>query len=469
MPKKTYAMSAKLASVLSVPHISNAKTPSSEIQKDVRGATNPKKAHSEKYQNNVASFVQQNYNNKQQLEIFFDCLSVKLVSSDVITAFRAHHLFHINVFSDIGVHPHYKYSTVKIFVDSQVILPNLAVTDRHLKSSLGGLLKAYNRYLNQRLLDFGRLKIDIIREKRYERKAGNSPYGSSGASTSTSSPSITTLSNDFELTADYLKHTQCALYQLRLILDCLFPDDIIQDQTLLPIYNLLAIDMSILFSVICDALVLLLQNFFSLIRPDAERTLFLYKEFTQLELPQEVLNFVDMAPNMANPHDLNIPSAIKKDPEGIKKLTKALESYLYAEEQQASPTYCPPSAASSTFYTPPSSPSQIMGPAHSSVNYAASKDSSSANTTVSSMDYSDDVNPPGLVSASSPVSAVSSPLSLEEFDDSWASSVLDSLDSNVSSILRRSPTRMKSSSNYFILGPVPAEKKKSSAKLSLKT
>lgn len=466
MPKKTHAMSAKLASVLSVPHISSAKTPSSEIQKDVRGATNPKKAYSEKYQNNVASFVQQNYNNKQQLEAFFDCLSVKLISSDVISAFRAHHLFHINVFSDIGVHPHYKYSTVKIFVDSQVILPNLALSNKHFKSPLGGLLKAYNRYLNQRLLDFSRLKIDIIREKRYERKTGTSPYGSSAATTSASTPSVSTLSIDFELTADYLKHTQCALYQLRLILDCLFPNDIIQDQTLLPIYNLLAIDMSILFSIICDALVLLLQNFFSLIRPDAERTLFLYKEFTQLELPQEVLNFVDMAPNMANPHDLNIPSAIKKDPEGIKKLTKALESYLYAEEQ-VTPTNCPHSAASSTFYTPPSSPSQILSPLSSSADQSSSKDSSSANTTLSSVDYCDDSNPPGLVLSSSPISAVSSPLSLENFDDSWASSVIDSLDVNASTVLRRSPTRMKQRSNYFILGPVPAEKKKFPANVTL--
>lgn len=235
-------------------------------------------------------------------------------------------LFHTNIFSDISLPLNSRSAVLNFYCNKYFVLPNIR-DNWPLSCPQTRLIAAYNRYLNQRLLNYNKLKLDLIREKRY--KCILSSHTPSSFSASTLSLS---LASNSQTATELLDQTQCALMQTRLILDCIFTPELLNDPIYNACYNLLAIDISSLFNFLNHALVYSLQNFFGLMRSDAERTLFIYKEFTQLQVTEEVLNFVDLAPNMSNPHDLDIPQALRQDQQGVINLTRALESYLYENQ-----------------------------------------------------------------------------------------------------------------------------------------
>ena len=191
------------------------------------------------------------------------------------------------------------------------LLPNLAHSISQ-SAEINRLISSYNRYLRERILHFRRLRLDIICEK-------------------VSGTSIVDTSNIFsdQFSGTLLGQMQCAIQQIRLLIACIFPDKILNIPLYAYSYGLVVKDLSILFRFLNIALVKALQNFFTLSRPNAERTLYVYKEYTQLQICNEVLAFVNQAPNSVLKTDIEIPMALQQDRKSIIKLTKSLENYLY--------------------------------------------------------------------------------------------------------------------------------------------
>ncbi|KAF5106577.1 hypothetical protein DV453_003815 [Geotrichum candidum] len=193
----------------------------------------------------------------------------------------------------------------------QKILPNLAHSLPQ-ASGVNRLVSAYNRYLRERVLHYRQLQLDPITEKVHKTSiVDDENYAS----------------QDFS--NPLLSQIQCVIQQIRLLLACIFNDQTLNHPLYYYCYNLVAKDLSILFRFLNIALVIALQNFFTLSTSNAERTLFAYKEYTQLQIPEEVLSYVRQAPNAVSPADLEIPQALKQDKKAITTLTKSLENYLY--------------------------------------------------------------------------------------------------------------------------------------------
>lgn len=193
----------------------------------------------------------------------------------------------------------------------QKILPNLAHSLPQ-ASGVNRLVSAYNRYLRERVLHYRQLQLDPITEKVHKTSiVDDENYAS----------------QDFS--NPLLSQIQCVIQQIRLLLACIFDDQTLNHPLYYYCYNLVAKDLSILFRFLNIALVIALQNFFTLSTSNAERTLFAYKEYTQLQIPEEVLSYVRQAPNAVSPADLEIPQALKQDKKAITTLTKSLENYLY--------------------------------------------------------------------------------------------------------------------------------------------
>jgi hypothetical protein len=193
----------------------------------------------------------------------------------------------------------------------QQILPNLAHSLPQ-ASGVNRLVSAYNRYLRERVLHYRQLQLDPITEKVHKCSiVDHENY----------------VSHDFS--NNLLSQIQCVIQQIRLLLACIFTNETLNHPLYYYCYNLVAKDLSILFRFLNIALVIALQNFFTLSTSNAERTLFAYKEYTQLQIPEEVLSYVRQAPNAVSAADLEIPQALRQDQKAITTLTKSLENYLY--------------------------------------------------------------------------------------------------------------------------------------------
>lgn len=193
------------------------------------------------------------------------------------------------------------------------ILPNIAHSVSQ-STETNRLASAYNRYLRERILHFRRLGSDAITEKMEKT-------------------SIVDDNNNYAHQPDFsqnlLNQIQCIIQQIRLILACVFTKAILDRPMYHYCYTLVAKDLSILFRFLNIALVTALQNFFTLSTSNAERTLFAYKEYTQLQIADEVISFVKLASNDVSKADLEIPQALRQDQKAINALTKSLENYLY--------------------------------------------------------------------------------------------------------------------------------------------
>ncbi|CAN6609172.1 hypothetical protein TRVA0_004S00804 [Trichomonascus vanleenenianus] len=290
------------------------------LAKAIKGATKTKEAPPKgKYVVAVQNSVRENHSDADLDRFLFGLLQARLYDGAKdhqysLVSLKAHILFHTHVLSDNN-YSLPKYRLWKFVTEEQcedAILPKL---DKKIPLSCAQhrLAVAYNRYLCRRLADFSRLGIDPIREKRDFCSIVDSAVTLSHLAAST----------------DLLAQTQCVLSQVKLILDCIFTQELLDSPLYLCCYNLLATDLATLFSFLNLAVVQALQSFFSLARADAERTLFIYKEYTQLQIAQEVLVFTRLAHNMASPTELVIPTPLQQSAQSIEQLTRALESYLF--------------------------------------------------------------------------------------------------------------------------------------------
>lgn len=311
------------------------------ISKAVKGATKPKEAPpKDKYIYAIRAFVSSNPHPEVPYAQLSRLLVPKLNSPSLIVSLKAHLVFH-QLISDANapkyifltyISKHYATAnrssvdctTFDIINDfrnfnRQQALPNLA---HAIPQSIdtNRLVSAYNRYLRERILHFKFLKMDPIREKI----DGNSLVD-------------TTQRHKLHLpesSADLLNQIQCSIQQIRLILACIFTPASLNHPLYSYCYGLVSMDLSILFRFINLALVAALQNFFSLPRECSERTLFAYKEYTQLQLAEEVHTFINMGPNAVSPKDLEIPGPLRQDEQAVKQLTKSLEDFLYASKDK---------------------------------------------------------------------------------------------------------------------------------------
>jgi hypothetical protein len=176
------------------------------------------------------------------------------------------------------------------------------------------LASYYNRYLRERLLHYKHLRIDIITEKLNASSFVDNRY-------------VLSLLDNPGFALDQL---QCALQQMKLILDCnLSPCTKDLGELCMQLLNMLAMDLAVIFSFVNLALVSVLQHFFTLPKIYAEKVLFIYKEYTQLSLCHDVKTFVQSAQVSVSESFMQIPSSLKLDSKSITSLTKSLETYLY--------------------------------------------------------------------------------------------------------------------------------------------
>lgn len=191
----------------------------------------------------------------------------------------------------------------------QPFLPNLAHSLSQ-SAEQNRLLSAYNRYLRERVLHYRQLKLDPIREKVHGTSIVDSPEEK------VSSEAL-------------LAQIQCVVQQIRLLLDCIFPPAFLDHPLYAYCYGMVAKDLSILTRFLNLALVMALESFFTLSRANAEAILFIYKEYTQLQVCDEVCEFVGRAPTTVDPKDLAIQPELPQDPKAVHELTKSLENYLF--------------------------------------------------------------------------------------------------------------------------------------------
>lgn len=193
----------------------------------------------------------------------------------------------------------------------QPFFPNLAHTIPQ-SAEVNRLISAYNRYLRERVLHYRQLKIDPICEKVAGTSIVDNGYLASKS-----------------LSETLLSQLQCVIQQIRLLLACIFPPVLLKQPLYAYCYGVVAKDLSLLFQFLNAALVIALQQFFTLSRAHAETTLFIYKEYTQLQIGEEVLAFLNQAPNSVNETDLHIPQELLQDSNSVRDLTKSLENYLF--------------------------------------------------------------------------------------------------------------------------------------------
>lgn len=185
------------------------------------------------------------------------------------------------------------------------------------------LTSFYNRYLRERLLHYKILRIDLITEKIKKTSFVDSRDAFS-------------LLDDSGFALDQL---QCALQQLKLILDCNITTGVRgAGELCVQLLNMLAVDLAAIFKFVNLALVAALQHFFTLPKLHAERVLFVYKEYTQLSLYSEVKAFVHRSHVSVNDSYMRIPSSLKLDSKSIMSLTKSLEAHLYSHHASISET-----------------------------------------------------------------------------------------------------------------------------------
>lgn len=323
----------------------------SSLSRAVKGAT---KSKDDVSKDKYLDLIQAHLSDNADISDFLALLKPRLYDDYQSTSFshisfKAHVLLHKKILSTI-VSPRYKLWDAMISYQNDNKVTLLPPLDHKLAHSSSDyrLLSAYNRYISQRVGDFNKLQLDPIVEKH---KGSSVVDNANSANISLTSSGL-------------LDQAQSVIIQLRLILDCLFTKEMFDSPLYLQCYDLLARDATTLFRFLNLAIVLALQSFFSLARPDAERTLFIYKEFTQLQISDDVKAFVAQAPNSTSSEDLKIPSALQQTPKSITELTKALESYLFSSSQSNTR---PSSKSSSSHATTPSIADSIPETVASSV------------------------------------------------------------------------------------------------------
>ncbi|PWW73065.1 ANTH-domain-containing protein [Tuber magnatum] len=120
-----------------------------------------------------------------------------------------------------------------------------------------------------------------------------------------------------------LREVECVQTQIRALLKCTFLDDDVDNEISLLAFRLLVMDLLVLFHVVNEGVINVLEHYFEMSRYDAERALEIYKTFTKQTA--DVVEYLQQARGVETATRLQIPN-LKHAPTS---LTSSLEEYLH--------------------------------------------------------------------------------------------------------------------------------------------
>lgn len=174
----------------------------------------------------------------------------------------------------------------------------IALTHYSDAQTQGRNLRNYSHYLNERARCFGEVKADFVRSGEGRLRKLSVEKG-------------------------LLREVECVQAQIRALLKCAFLDEEVDNEITLLAFRLLVSDLLVLFHVVNEGMINLLEHYFEMSRYDAERALEIYKVFTRQTA--DVVEYLQQARSVEPSTRLQIPN-IKHAPTS---LTSSLEEYLH--------------------------------------------------------------------------------------------------------------------------------------------
>ncbi|OXV11408.1 hypothetical protein Egran_00831 [Elaphomyces granulatus] len=103
-----------------------------------------------------------------------------------------------------------------------------------------------------------------------------------------------------------LRETECVQGQIRALLQCNLLTDEVENEITLTAFRLLTLDLLVLFSVMNEGTINVLEHYFEMSRTDSEHALSIYKTFSALT--EDVVKFLGVARHFESATRLEIPS-----------------------------------------------------------------------------------------------------------------------------------------------------------------
>ncbi|ORY86263.1 ANTH domain-domain-containing protein [Protomyces lactucae-debilis] len=181
----------------------------------------------------------------------------------------------------------YKNATLDYLANShQFRITSLTTTGCSPMSEQGSSIRDYGMYLTERIKSFSNIKVDYV-------KAKNDPTGQGR---------LRKLSVDKGL----LRETESVQKIIGPLITCRFLERDVDNEVALTAFRLLVADLLVLFQVANEGVINVLEHYFEMSKPDAERALKIYKTF--VEQTDGVIVFMSLARSLESVTRLTIPN-----------------------------------------------------------------------------------------------------------------------------------------------------------------
>lgn len=153
-------------------------------------------------------------------------------------------------------------------------------------SEQGPNIRDYGLYLTERIKSFGEVKVDYV-------KAKNDPTGQGRL-------------RKLSVEKGLLRETESVQKIIEPLLTCKFLEREVDNEVTLTAFRLLVADLLVLFQVANEGVINILEHYFEMSKPDAERALKIYKKF--VEQTDGVIVFMSLARSLESVTRLTIPN-----------------------------------------------------------------------------------------------------------------------------------------------------------------
>ncbi|TNY20689.1 ENTH domain-containing protein [Rhodotorula diobovata] len=258
----------------------------STMRKAVDGATKPKRAAPKaKY---IDPIVQATFSQDGQLQEVVRTLASRMRDPNTTVVFKSLIVLHTLMRSGSidSVFPYLASSSVSL----------------SLSSSEASNVAAYGQYLAARIKAYGNLKRDAIRDKSDRRNANRM--------------------RKLSVEQGLLRETREIQRMIAALVDAKFYADDVDDDVSMTALRLLVKDLLVLFTIVNEGVINILENFFALSKPDCETALKIYKTFCRDT--EKVVAYLGTAKKLYNVLNIPIPN-LKHAP---LSLANSLEEYL---------------------------------------------------------------------------------------------------------------------------------------------
>ncbi|GMM32011.1 Yap1801 protein [Martiniozyma asiatica (nom. inval.)] len=170
-------------------------------------------------------------------------------------------------------------------------------------------LKAYSHYLTVRGLEFGKTHHDFIKETK-------KPFGGWDISDKTS------ILRDLTVEKGLLMLTESIQLQITALLKCTFQESEVNNDLLILSFRMLSTDLVSLYQTLNEGVLNILEHFFELSKPDAQRAFDIYVNFTNLT--KQVVAFLRVAKHLEKITKAKVPVIRHAQT----SLTDSLKAYL---------------------------------------------------------------------------------------------------------------------------------------------